>query len=639
MNLGSQTHPTNPFIEFSTKEVEQSIPDRFEKIVRMYPGRLAVKTEDQALSYGELNRVVNRLARAILAERGEGNEPVAILLEHGIAVLVAVMAILKAGKIYVPLDPSYPIARLRYMTEDSQAALVLTNDKNRSLADELASNAQVVSMDKIDADASDENLRLSISPDAFAYILYTSGSTGQPKGVVETHRNVLHGVLRVTNGLHISATDQLSFTHSCSSSASVRRIFPAFLNGASLHPLDVKKEGMSALANLLIREEITVFSSGRVRDFLAALNPDQRFPKLRLVSFGGELVHKKEVDLARKFVSPECLVGIWMSTTETGSVTQYFIDKQTQIETDIVPIGFSVEGVEVLLLDELGQEIDAGEVGEIAVKSRYLSPGYWRKPELTEAKFLRDPRGGEERMYLTGDLGRKLPDGCLIHLGRKDAQVKIRGYRIEVAEIEAALLKLDDIKKAFVTVLEKQPGIKSLVAYLVLRGEPVPTIGAIRRALAEKLPSHMIPSVFVMLDSMPLTPTGKIDRRALPVPEFSRPELDTAFVPPRTRIERELAQIWAEVLSIGPIGIHDKFLEMGGDSLLAVRVLTQVIERFQVEMSIQSFLQSPTVAEMAVIVTQQSMKRAGKEEILRILAELESISDEDAERRLSGKTE
>jgi hypothetical protein len=259
--------------------------------------------------------------------------------------------------------------------------------------------------------------------------------------------------------------------------------------------------------------------------------------------------------------------------------------------------------MEILLLGDDGNEVEPNQIGEIAVRSRYLCPGYWRKPDLTRAAFLSDAESGEERTYRTGDLGLMLEDGCLFHMGRKDFQVKLRGHRIEVAEIEAALLSAGNIKEALVTLRDDGPGDQRLVAYLVPAGRPAPTVALLRRALSEKLPGYMVPSAFVIMDALPLLPNGKVDRRALPIPGRARPDLVNPFVAPRTSVEEVLASIWAEVLGLDQVGVHDNFLELGGDSLLAGRVISRVISRLRVEVRLRSLLDSPTVADMAVVIT------------------------------------
>ena len=637
---GKCFHPSGTFVEFSKEEVEQSIPERFEKAVRKFPNRIAIKTKDRGFNYDELNKSANRMAHEILNECGKSNPPIAILMEHGADVLTAILAVLKAGKIYVPLDPTYPMERLRYMLRDAQVELVLVQERTLTLAREIGGQEfRIANANELGNGSAEGNLDLALSPDTLAYIIYTSGSTGQPKGVVDNHRNVLHDTLKFTNGLHICPEDRISFTHSCSSSASIRRIFPAFLNGASLFPLDIRRSGVqSGLVDLVVDEAITIFSTGRIRDFVRNFDPTPAFPHLRLVSLGGENVYRREIELYRKIFHPSCLIGIWMSATETGNITQFLIDGKTQINGDIAPVGYPADDMEILLLDDAHHRVRDGELGEIAIRSRYLSPGYWRRPDLTKEKFQADPDGGEARIYFTGDLGRREPDGCLSHMGRKDDQVKIRGYRVEVAEIDAALLNLGHFRKAFVALRDRGLAEKSLVAYLVPERWPAPTTSFLRKALAAILPSHMIPSVFVMLESLPLTPTKKVDRAALPDPGTERPELDTLFVASRTPAEQQLASIWADVLVLDRVGIHDNFFDLGGHSLAAMRVVSQVIKEFQLELPLQSLFQSPTIAAMAAVIMEHQGKRLGEEDLERMLGELELMSEDEAQRLVATET-
>ena len=632
-------HPTGHFEEFTKEEVEQSVPERFEQIVKRHADWIAIKEREQAVTYAELNERADRIADAILDRCGEGNEPVAILMEHGASVLVTIIAVLKAGKIYVPLDPSYPVERIRYMLRDAQAKLIVTHRATLALARQMSGgDLAFIDADEVTAQSRRGAVSVKIAPGAFASIFYTSGSTGQPKGVVDNHRNLLHGALRFTNGLHIAPEDRLSFTHSCSSSASVRRIFPALLNGACLYPLDLKREGIQSLWDLLIRESITIFSSGRIRDLVRNFTQYQSFPNLRLVSLGGETVYRRDIERYRKIFPWDCIIGIWMSSTEVGNITQYFIDSEVQLTGDIVPIGYPAQDVEIILRDDAGNPVRQGEVGEIVVKTEYLACGYWRRPELTRDKFVPDPDGGAKRIYRTGDQGRMDSDGCLFHLGRKDDQIKIRGYTVEAAEIEAALLNQGHFTKAFVTLRDRSSGDKSLVAYLVPRKRPPPTSTVLRKDLEATLPNHMIPSVFVMLDSLPLTPTEKVDRSALPEPGSGRPEIDTPFVAPRTSVEKDLVQIWCEILSLDQVGIHDSFFDLGGDSLAAIRVVTRVIQTFRVELPPKALFASPSIAEMAVVIEAYQAKVAGDEDVKRMLTEVEAMTEGEAEKLLTEVT-
>lgn len=625
-------HPTGRFIEFEKDEVEQSIPDRFEKMVRRHPQRIAVKTKNHTLTYRELNKSANRLAHAILARCGTGQQPVALLLENDAPIIAIILAILKAGKICVVLDPSLPRLRLPYMLEDSQASLLLSDRKNLSLASELTDDpGGLMNIDELDAGLSIENPRVSILADDFTYIVYTSGSTGQPKGVIQNHRNGLHEAMLYANGLHICADDRLALLYSCSASQGLKITFGALLNGAALCPFDLQREGVGKLADWLIEQEITIYFSIPVvfREFSSTLTGREKFPKLRVIQLGSDSVALKEVEEYKRNLSANSTLVIRLGSTETGTLRRCYFDRETPLPEKLVPVGYPVEDMEVTVLDDEGNKVGSNFPGEIAVQSRYLSPGYWRRPDLTRAKFLPDPNGGDKRFYLTGDLGRMLPNGCLYHLGRKDFQVKVRGYLIDVAEIEMALADLASIKEAAV-VTREIGGSRALVAYLVPVNIPAPSAATLRRALSEKLPEHMVPSAFVILDALLLTPNGKLDRKALPDPGRSRPGLDNPFVPARNPVEKELTRIWAEVLGIDQVGIYDNFFDLGGHSLAAARVVSQVIKQFQSELPLRSLFQSPTVAAMAAAINEYQGKKLSGDEMTRILAELESLSDEEA---------
>jgi len=300
-------------------------------------------------------------------------------------------------------------------------------------------------------------------------------------------------------------------------------------------------------------------------------------------------------------------------------MTGYFLDEHTPTAGHVLPVGYPAEDKEILLLDEDGAEVGGDAVGEIAVRSRFLSPGYWRRPDLTAAAFRPDPAGGPERIYRTGDLGRRLPDGCLIHLGRKDFQVKIRGFRVEVAEVEGALLSLPTVQEAVVVAREDRPGDRRLVAYLVPTARPAPTVSALRQALAATLPDYMVPAAFVALDTLPKTPGGKVDRRALPAPGRARPALDQPLVAPRTPVEATVGAIWQEVLGLDEIGLHDNFFDLGGHSLAASQVIARVTETCHVDLPLRMLFEAPTVNGLALAVVQGLMQNVDSDEIARLL--------------------
>jgi acyl carrier protein len=311
------------------------------------------------------------------------------------------------------------------------------------------------------------------------------------------------------------------------------------------------------------------------------------------------------VALYKQVFPSTCILFNGLATTETGTeFRRYFIDQTTPIGEPRVPVGYAVEGTEVLVLDESGRAVDDDCEGEIVVKSRYLSPGYWQRPALTREKFRPDANGGEERLYYTGDVGVRRSDGCLLHLGRKDFQVQIKGHRIEVAEVEAALLAIPAIEEAVVVARADELGELRLVAYVVSAGQAAPTVSALRRALQTCLPSSMIPDSFVSLEALPRTPAGKIDRQALPAPDQVRPHLDVPFARARTPIEEIVATIWAEVLNLDRVGVLDQFLDLGGHSLLATQIGARIVRTFGVELPVRTLFDTPTVADMAVVIAQ-----------------------------------
>jgi amino acid adenylation domain-containing protein len=598
--------PTGIFVEFDKEEIEQTIPERFEKIVCQYPDRVAVENDVHEFSYENLNRMANWVAYTLLARCDQKEKPIALLLETDVPLITAILGVLKAGKIYVPLDSSLPQARIAYILNDAEVSLLITNTRNLALARELVQNKlPLINLDELDPSLPTENPEISISPDMLTWILYTSGSTGLPKGVVQNHRNVLQFVKNYTNGLHICSDDRLTLLFSGSANGAAHDTFSALLNGAALYPFNVKEKSPAAMADWLIQNQLTIYCSVPTvfRHFLETMTGEESFPNLRLIKLIGEPVSKRDVELYRGHFSADCIFVNRFGSTETGTIRWYFINKKTHIEGNIVPVGYPGDENEILLLDDKGEEVAAEAVGEIVVKSRYLTPGYWHKPDLTSGVLL-STLGGE-RIYRTGDIGRLLPDGQLLCLGRKDSQVKIRGHRVEIAEIEMALINLDLVKAAVVIAWEDRPDNLHLVAYMTAKEQPPPTVTRLRRALAATLPQHMIPSRFVFLDVFPSAPNGKIDRKALPDPDTCRPALETPYTAARTSIEERIAHIWAAVLEVDQVGVCDNFFDLGGHSLLAVRLFVEIEKTFGKKLPLAILFQAPTIEQLANILREE----------------------------------
>lgn len=609
-------HPTNDFVRFEKADIVQSISDRFEQQVRRFPNKVAIKTTHDRLTYTQLNALANRIGNLIMAKRGSGDEPVALLFEQSALLIAAILGSLKAGKIYVPLDPLGPALRNADLLADATAAIILTDSANLDHAHELASpEVTVLNLDAMEEDNSTENLGLRLDPDRLAYVFYTSGSTGQPKGLADTHRNVLHNIMRYTNSLHICADDRLTLLQSASFSGSVSSLFCALLNGATSFPFSLQHDGPDRLASWVSQEGMTIYHS--VPSIFRLLATGRhRYPALRVIRLEGDQASPKDIELYKTYFPDTCLLVNGLGATECGIVRQYFVNKDTPVPESVVPIGFAVEDMEILLLDESGQPVGPDSVGEIAVRSRYVAPGYWRRPDLTQAAFLADSQGGSERTYRTGDLGRMRADGCLEFLGRKNFQLRIRGQWVEIAAIEKALRRLAALKDVVVLTLEDASSDEPrLVAYLVPGESLPPTIDELRRQLAQHLPVHMIPSAFVWLDALPLNPYGKVDRRALPAPGRARPALGAAFVPPRTPMEWRLAGILGDVLGLEQVGIHDNFFDLGGDSLLALQVVSRISSTLHVELPVRTLFDAPTLGDLALALTQTLAEHMGPEEI------------------------
>jgi amino acid adenylation domain-containing protein len=633
--------PARPFKDIDKPDMELSVAGCFERRVAIDGDRIALKVKDLALSYAGLNSLANRVARTILERRGEGEEPIALMMDSGAAIVSAILGVLKAGKLYVPLEPSHPQERIQSMLEDAQAGLILANTRYRTLAMEAAAtDVQVINVDDLDAGVGSENPNLALSSDALASILYTSGSTGEPKGVVHSHRNILHKTTEYTSALRFGAEDRIALLSPCTFSLSVGFIFGALLNGACLYPVDIRAQGLAQLADWFCQEEITVYNSvpAVFRSFAGTLSRQQTLPKLRLIHLGGEPVTAKDVELYKKYFSPTCVLLHHLGSNETGTIAYSFIDKKTPIHGNTAPAGRSPDGSQILVLDEDGNDLGFNRIGEIAVQSGYLAVGYWRKPELTRAAFL--PAAGDERIYRTGDLGLLRPDGSLEHYGRKDFQVKIRGQRVEVVEIDMALSKHGAVKEAVTLACEDAHGDKCLVSYVVLESGRGVTSKELRTFLQQRLPDYMVPSSIVFLDAIPLNANGKLDRRALPAPALDKDDEAPRHVLPKDRVEHGLVEIWKNLLGVHTVGIHDNFFDIGGHSLLLIQLHAQLQAAFAVDIPMIELFRSPTISAQAEYLSQTTQpcpprKSAGSNEQERVVQQAQRGLQALAERHMS----
>ncbi len=596
------------------------------------PQRTALEFAGQTLSYGELNRRANRLARHLLALGVEREELVAVALERSFEMVVALLAILKAGAAYLPIDPSYPRRRLEFMLGDARVRVLLTQG---SVSEELPESgarqvllAEGGAQDHL-AGLDDSNLGLTIPLQALAYMIYTSGSTGQPKGAMNSHDAILNRILWMQERYRLDDSDAVLQKTPFSFDVSVWEFFWPLAVGARLVIAEPGGHQESRyLARLIAEAQVTTlhFVPSMLRTFLDEFSLDE--PDLaachgvRRVICSGEALPS---DLARRFAErlPGELHNLYGPTEAAVDVTSWQCiagpagAAAAPAETATVPIGRPIANSQIYLLDGAGSPVALGVAGELMIGGTGLARGYWRRPGLTAEKFVPDPFGpAGARLYRTGDLVRHRHGGQMEFLSRIDHQVKIRGLRIELGEIEAALLAGAEIREATVLAREFSAGDQRLCAYLVAaEGREIPPASELRDSLSATLPEYMVPSTFLTLDSLPLSPNGKVDRKVLMAMEMVAPESEGEYVAPRTPIEEVLAEIWSEVLGREPIGVRDNFFDLGGHSLLATQVVSRVRRSLSAELAVRSLFLKPTIQELAPEV-ELARRRAEGEEVI-----------------------
>ena len=643
---GNRVRPHNPFQEFSREEVEQSVAERFEKQVQLFPQKVALRSKRGQITYQELGRAAVRIARD-LERCGLGpRDNVALFFDHDIQMIAAMLGALRAGSTYAPLDPIHPTQRLAYILADADCACVLTDKKNRSRVEAVAESfrqqygraLQVLEVESYGWEDDEQFVETARAhPDSLAYLLYTSGSTGMPKGVMQNQRNLLRHTRAYTNALRIAPHDNLLLLASYTFDASVMDIYGALLNGATLSIYDLKSEGFDGVAGFLHDQEITIFHSTPTvfRQFIARLTDDEQLLRLRLVVLGGEAAHHEDFVAFRRHFPDGCLMVNGLGPTELTLALQYFLDHRSDLRRQTIPVGYAVAEAEILLLNESGEDAGLYAVGEIAIKSAHLAPGYWKQPDLAAAYFRPAGDDPHKRIYLTGDLGRRLSDHSIDFCGRKDSQIKIRGQRIEFGEIEARLSALPEAQAAAVTAQLDAEGYPHLVAYVVGRPGVELQTAQMRGDLRRMLPEFMVPEVFVALEELPLTQTNKVNRSSLPPVDLDQRVNAHPLSVPRTPVEEMIAEIWRLVLPQRQIGVNEDFFAVGGHSLLAVQLISRIRESFGVEIELREIFERPTIAQLAERVAEvQHMRAHGDIGPIQRAARQERLPLANAQRRL-----
>lgn len=591
-----------------------SIQQEFEQQVAKTPEAVAVMDGDRTLTYQDLNQQANQLAH-YLRSLGVGLETlVGLCCDRSLEAIVGILAILKAGGAYVPIDPGYPVARRRFMLQDSQVRILLTAQPHqRNVEEMLADGAEgavpvVINLNDaaIWAHQPVTNLISLVTPDHLAYVLYTSGSTGTPKGLQGLHRGVINRCQWMWQTDPFQPGDVCCQKTSLSFVDSVWEIVGPLLRGVPLVviPDEVLKDLPQFVATLSAQAVTRLVLVPSLLRALLNRFPalDQRLPHLRLWISSGEALDLALVQQFQRQLPGRSLLNLYGSSEVAADVTAYWLPES--IEATKISIGRAIANTTLYVLDTAGQQVPVGVVGELYVGGDGLARGYWNRPDLTAERFIRHPFSDVSgaRLYKTGDLVRYRPDGLLDFCGRMDQQVKLRGHRIELGDIEAVLRQHPAVQMAIALLRQDDPDSPQFVAYVVLQPEQSITGAELRQILQATLPDYMVPSAVVVLEQLPLTPNGKVNRQALPVPNPA--ERAAAFVAPQTVAEAQMAVLWAEVLRREPIGIQDNFFELGGHSLLATQLISRVRDVFQVELPLRQLFVMPTVAGLTDYVVQ-----------------------------------
>lgn len=590
------------------REIEGTVFGRFDRIAAANAPRIAVVSRSASATYGELHRDAMRIARAIEAAAGIGSGAVATLLDSDVRLAGAMLAIFSIGRRYVPIDTGCPQPRGAAMLDDVRADVVLAETRYEDAARAMAgARRRVLCVDRCVAAADADESPRPVSPDSPLWIMYTSGSTGAPKGVVQTHRNLLHYVRNYANGLRLGPEDRLLSLMRLTVNGGCHDALMTLLTGGTLQLWDVKRDGLHALPAWIAQQGTTILSSAPtvIRHFVAELAPDHRLASVRLLKLWAEPSYRRDFDAFCRHFRDDAVLVNRLGSNEQGSTLWYFLRKGTALDGNNVPVGYPTEDNAVRIVGDDGRDVTDGEIGEIVACSRYLSPGYWNRDELTRAAFSTDVDDPTVRQYRTGDLGYRRADGCVVCVGRKDGQVKIRGYRIEPAEVERVLLSHPDVADAVVIgrADTRAQAEQRLIAYFVSKHDRPGLAASLRAQVRSVLPDYMCPAAFVRMDRFPQADNGKVARRALPDPGSPRPELDVAYRAPTSSIERTLRGIWLEVLRLDDVGVDDPFLDLGGDSLQAAQVASRVRTRLAADLSMVDLLSAGTIAAMARLLT------------------------------------
>lgn len=620
----------NTTVDYS---IEYCLHQLIEKKAEESPNCPAVTFGDHKLTYAELNQKANVLARLLLERTSLGSgDFVAICMERSLDLVLGIVAILKTGAAYLPLDPDFPKERLLFMLDDSKAKIFFTSDnigKRLSLTND--KKTLIAPKMNIEISLESNNLNCEVKPDDNAYCIYTSGSTGKPKGVLIRHRSICNYLQWMVNKYGYSKDDRFLQISTCSFDASVWEFFAPLVSGGNLAvaPPGLQKNFLG-LIEYIKEQNVTVLQVVPSQlNILVDVPEFVQCASLRLVFSGGEALTRTTVRKFHNLLSAD-LHNLYGPTEVTIDATAYHCRREDEYNREIIPIGFPLDNTKLYVLDQHGNPVPIGVPGELYVGGIQVAAGYLSRPELTLERFVPDPFSDcpDDRLYRTGDLCSWRPDGCLLFIRRIDEQLKIRGFRIEPGEVEVAILEHSDIHQAIVIVQDVKANDTRLSAYIVCKATNVPETFYMHAFLRERLPEYMIPSSFHFLKEFPLLPNGKIDRHALTKRDKQKVLSD---ITPYSQVESKLRKIWVRILSCDHLGLHDSFFLLGGHSLLAIQLLGEIFKSFNVQLTLAEIQELPRLKEMAALIetkTKES-KSKHKTKLEQLLRDIENMPDEE----------
>lgn len=599
-------------LHFSRDELLRDFWGSITKSIARFPDKEFIVTPEGHLTYRDADRQANSISSALSKKNLGDGFGVGLFLKDNLKFIPAMLGGIKSHNYVVPLDVTFPEVTIKQMVEAASIRVILTDGTHLPLIRAMIGPETVVmNLDEIDLDAGAEYPLAQYGPDDWVQILFTSGSTGEPKGAIETYRYLAYAAYLKATAFQYEYSDRLLQLSSFTFAGQHTHLFGALMTGMTLCYYNVREDGFVGLADWMRQEKITIYNSTATvfRSLTSVLRQGEQFPSVRLVHLGGEKMFAADLEAFKRYFPNLQSVRFGFASTETQSVALNILPADYKFDTEILPAGRPTEGVKILIWDEAGRELPKGEEGEIVIHSDTMASGYVGNPVLTRQRFIPDLNNPGFQFFRTGDAGKLLPDGQLVHLGRIDRMVKLKGVRIEPDSIESQIMAYPGILQAACNVFEDRRGSKKLAAYFTTEpGIQIP-VSDLRDFLRVRLPAALIPHYFMHLENLPRTHTNKIDRGQLPLPNLQRPVLPNPYIPAANELEAALVKIWEEEIGIEGIGVTDDFFDVGGDSLIGVTLFIRIEQDLGKDLPVSVLVKASTIRKQAEIIRDERTSR------------------------------